>query len=350
MKKILILIALCGGIYTSNAQTNTCNADCSEQGVLAPKPVFRDPVYDGAADPVLLWNPQVQKWWMFYTNRRATMTELPGVSWVFKTPIGIAESTDGANWTYAGTANFPDLPPVCGGDSATFWAPDIVVGTDGKWHMYLSIQPGIAERWSVVQGFIAHLSSTNLRDWKYESALDHLAPRSYDADVIQMPDGTWRQYYRDPAASTFKVIESKDLYAWSEPREALRTRGEGPILFQWKGYFWFIVDDWKGMTAFRSTDGDTWEQQPGESLMPDGTGTGIDDIPNGLHGEILISGDRAYLYYFTHPGRVGEDKKKDEYEQRRTSIQVVELKLDKESWIKADRNSPTYVQLTAPSN
>jgi hypothetical protein len=33
--------------------------------VIAPKPLYRDPVYDGAADPVVIWNPAVQRWWMF---------------------------------------------------------------------------------------------------------------------------------------------------------------------------------------------------------------------------------------------------------------------------------------------
>ena len=27
-------------------------------GHVAPKPLFRDPVYDGAADPVVIWNPR----------------------------------------------------------------------------------------------------------------------------------------------------------------------------------------------------------------------------------------------------------------------------------------------------
>src|ERR1035437_3692938 len=75
-----------------------------QQGKLAAKPLFRDPIYDGAADPIVIWNPQVKKWWMFYTNRRANQTELPGVSWVFGTPIGIAESADSANWKYLGMA------------------------------------------------------------------------------------------------------------------------------------------------------------------------------------------------------------------------------------------------------
>ena len=45
----------------------------------APKPVFRDPVFDGAADPVVIWNRQEEKWFMFYTNRRANADSLDGV-------------------------------------------------------------------------------------------------------------------------------------------------------------------------------------------------------------------------------------------------------------------------------
>ncbi len=334
-------------IYHSRPDTEESDNPNSKNGVLAPKPVFRDPVYDGAADPVVIWNPLVSKWWMFYTNRRATMTELPGVSWVFGTPIGIAESSDGANWKYLGTANFNDLPAECGGkDSVTLWAPDIVLGDDGKWHMYLSIVPGIDVKWGL-PGFIAHLSSTNLRDWKYESRLSQLGTRVIDADILRMPDGIWRMYYKDQTGySHINVTESKDLYFWSTPKEALKIRGEGPIAFQWKGYYWLIVDTWNGQTVHRSKDGNTWQVQPGRPLMPDGEGTGKDDIPNALHANVVISSNRVYMYYFTHPGRIGVDKNKDSYEQRRTSIQVVELKLNEAGWLTANRNEPTYVKLS----
>lgn len=318
-----------------------------EKGVIAPKPVFRDPVYDGAADPIVLWNPLAGKWWMYYTNRRATMIDLPGVSWVFGTPIGIAESNDGANWTYKGTANFVNLPEECGGKDATFWAPDVVQGEDGKWHMYLSIQPGIDVKWGL-PGFIAHLSSTDMLNWKYESRLQQLGTHVIDADVLHMPDGTWRMYYKSSnPSSNISMIKSKDLYTWSDPEEVLKISGEGPIAFQWKNYFWLVIDTWNGQTVYRSKDGDRWELQPGSPLLPDGEGTGLDDIPNALHANVVVSKDRAYLYYFTHPGRIGKDKKQDTYGQRRTSIQVVELKLSPEGWMTADRNHPTYVQLTS---
>jgi len=317
-------------------------------GKLAPKPVFRDPVYDGAADPVVIWNPLVSKWWMFYTNRRATETELPGYSWVFKTPIGIAESDDGANWDYVGFANFPNLPPEAGGDSATLWAPDIIYGDDGNWHMFLSIQAGIAERWGKVPGYIDHLTSHNLRDWQYKKRFN-LPVGSYDADVIKMPDGKWRMYYKDPSnhASTFYYLESTDLNNWSDPNRVMSTKGEGPAVFHWKNYYWMILCDGMGFKTFRSKDANEWELQPGGPLMPEGSGTGSDDVATARHGDVVISNGRAYFYYFTHPGQVGEDTKKDGFEQRRSSIQVVELKL-KDGWIVANRDKPTFVDLEMP--
>ncbi len=315
------------------------------EGVPAPKPVYRDPVYDGAADPMVVWNPHADKWWMFYTNRRANVEGLPGVSWVFGTPVGIAESADGANWSYAGTAEFPDLPVSCGGDSATFWAPDVVKGDDGKWHMYLSIQPGIDVKWGL-PGFIAHLTSNDLRTWKYESRLENLGVRVIDADILRMADGTWRMYYKGQNGySHIGMTESRDLYNWSDPVEVMRISGEGPAVFLWKGNYWMLLDTWKGQQVFRSQDGKAWERQPGDPLLGYGTGTGTDDVPNALHANVVISNDRLYLYYFTHPGRIGEDRAKDGYEQRRTSIQVVELELNSEGWITADRNRPTYVLL-----
>jgi len=320
-----------------------------KEGVPAPKPVFRDPVYDGAADPVVIWNPLAGKWWMYYTNRRANQTELPGVSWVFGTPVGIAESADGANWSYVGTAQFSRLTADCGDKDATFWAPDVVLGDDGKWHMYLSIQPGIDVKWGL-PGFIAHLTSTDMLNWNFESRLSQLGTHVIDADILKMPGGTWRMYYKaSHPYSSISMTESKDLFNWSAPKEVIKINGEGPAVFQWRDQYWMLVDTWNGQTVFRSNDADKWEKQDGSPLLPDGEGTGPDDIPNALHANVVISDQRAYLYYFTHPGRVGEGKKKDTYEQRRTSIQVAELELTREGHMTADRNRTTYVNLLPAS-
>ena len=37
----------------------------------APAPLYRDPVYDGAADPTVVYNKEKKEWWMFYSQRRA---------------------------------------------------------------------------------------------------------------------------------------------------------------------------------------------------------------------------------------------------------------------------------------
>ncbi|TWT87129.1 Beta-xylosidase [Pseudobythopirellula maris] len=337
--------ALRAGLVATGSGTTRFDNFRYQSGALAPKPLFRDPVYDGAADPCIVWNPIVKKWWMFYTNRRSTETELPGVSWVFKTKIGIAESEDGAHWSYVGTANIPRLPEELGGGNATLWAPDIVRGDDGAWRLFLSIQAGVAESWGKVPGYIVQLSSDDLRNWKVDHTFD-LPVGSYDAEAIRTPQGAWRLYYKDPSnhASTFYFLESDDLRRWSEPQRVLSTQGEGPAMFHWKGADWMILCDGRGFKTFRSDDGIDWIQQPGGPLMPHGSGVGTDDTTTARHGDVIVSKNRAYLYYFTHPGRVGEDATKDGYEQRRSSIQVVELKL-RDDRIVAERNDPTYVDL-----
>lgn len=38
----------------------------------APAPLYRDPVTDGAADPVVVWNQEAKSWWMLYTSAGQT--------------------------------------------------------------------------------------------------------------------------------------------------------------------------------------------------------------------------------------------------------------------------------------
>src|SRR5689334_21830804 len=95
MKKNIIIAFLMLCVAHALAQT----------GKRADKPLFRDPIYDGAADPVVVWNKAKKKWWMFYTNRRAASNDTAGVRWCHGTRIGIAESEDGAHWKYVDTAD-----------------------------------------------------------------------------------------------------------------------------------------------------------------------------------------------------------------------------------------------------
>src|SRR5688572_10198231 len=131
----------------------------------APKPLFDDPIYHGAADPSIIYNKHSKTWWMFYTNRRAALNDSTGVAWVHGTRIGIAESKDGKTWRYKDTADINYRPD----NGYTFWAPD-VMGHNGVYHMYLTYVPGIFSDWNHPRT-IVHLSSTDLIKWKYESTL-----------------------------------------------------------------------------------------------------------------------------------------------------------------------------------
>jgi hypothetical protein len=318
----------------------------SQHGKVASKPLFRDPVFDGAADPVVIWNRYERKWFMFYTNRRANVLDLSGVSWVYGSPIGIAESNDGgATWSYHGTAQIvaAHIPGSEGED--TLWAPDVLYH-DGSYHMFLTFVPGIRTDWSGPRR-IVHLTSNDLLQWEYQSTLPLASDRVIDASVLHLPHGTWRLYYNNEAdGKSIYYADSPDLFTWRDGGKLVSERGgEGPKVFNWKDRYCMIVDHWCGFGVYYSTDALNWTPQAQDILaMP---GQGADDRVMGNHADVVVSGDRAYLFYFTHPGRQGTHARKDTSEQRRSSIQVVELKYNAGE-IEAGRDQPTYIVLQPP--
>jgi hypothetical protein len=314
---------------------------CHTMGHVASKPLYRDPLYDGAADPTLIWNPQVKRWWMFYTDRRANALGLSGVAWVHGTPIGIAESADGgAHWKFLRMAQI-DLPAEYGGTNVTHWAPDVIRAPDGTWQMFLTVEPGIFEDWNHPRD-IVQLTSTDLLHWSNPKKISLASDRVIDASVLPLPDGTWRLFYNDErTGKSIHYADSADLQTWTNRGLAFKSRGEGPKAFRWRGKFWCVVDEWKGLGVFRSDNALDWEKQPFNLLAQ--PGTGVDDGVMGGHPDVVVSGERAFLFYFTHPGRRA-GVKGDGYEQRRSSIQVVEL-FAQDGWLGCDRERPTNVSL-----
>lgn len=312
-------------------------------GIRAPKPLYRDPVCDGAADPVLIWNRHEQKWWMFYTNRRANVPGLSGVAWVHGTRIGIAESSDGGvTWTYVGTAEI-DLPAALAGAEPTHWAPEVITAPDGMHHMFLTAVPGVFENWNHPRA-IVHLTSTDLRHWGDPEPLALSSDRVIDACVLQLSDGTWRMWYNNERdRKSIYFADSPDLSVWTDRGKAVGDQaGEGPKVFAWRGAYWMVTDVWQGLAVYRSDDTLTWKRQPDNLLQQ--PGQGADDQVKGGHPDVVVSGDRAFLFYFTHPGRRGAQARKDGTEQRRSSIQVVELEPDG-SWLTCNRDEPTFIRL-----
>ena len=107
-----------------------------------------------------------------------------------------------------------------------------------------------------------------------------------------------------------------------------------------------MVDIWNGLGVYRSDDALAWATQP-ENLVSK-PGKGVDDGVIGGHPDVIVSGDRAYLFYFTHPGRTGPRPWADNYETRRSSIQVVELEY-RDGWLTCDRDKSTYIHLKPPA-
>jgi sucrose-6-phosphate hydrolase SacC (GH32 family) len=313
----------------------------AQQGKIADKPLFRDPVYDGAADPVVIWNKKEKKWFMFYTNRRANVPALDGVTWVHDTRIGIAESTDGgASWKYRDTCNINYRL-----QGYTHWAPE-VIEHKGKYHMYLTYVPGVFKDWKHPRQII-HLTSKNLVDWQYESTLKLASERCIDACVFRLPDGTWRMYYNNElAGKSIYYADSPDLYHWTDSgKKVVGDRaGEGPKVFAWQGKKWMIVDNWRGLGVYSSDDFINWNRQKDNILQE--AGTGIDDGVMGGHADIIVQGEKAYIIYFTHPGKTPENKGKDNTETRRSSLQVTELFYENGE-ITCERNNPTRINLKA---
>ncbi|WP_375436516.1 glycosyl hydrolase [uncultured Hymenobacter sp.] len=307
-------------------------------GKLAPKPLFRDPIYDGAADPVIIWNKQEKKWFMFYTNRRATDTTAAGVTWVHGTRIGIAESVDGgATWRYRDTANINYRPTP----QYTHWAPD-VLEDKGRYHMFLTYVPGIFTDWNHPRS-ILHLTSSDLLNWKYESSLVLATDKVIDASVYRLPDGSWRMWYNNERdGKSIYYADSPDLYHWQDQGKALTERGEGPKVFRWQGRYWMIIDKWKGLGVYSSPDLKQWQPQPERLLeLP---GKGAFDQAIGGHPDVVVQGDRAYLFYFTHPGRTEGTLSAASIDTKRSLIQVVELHYQAGK-LTANRDQPTYIKL-----
>ncbi|MCL3859451.1 hypothetical protein [Actinotalea sp. K2] len=275
-------------------------------------PLFRDPVHDGATDPVLVPHPD-GSWWLFYTQRRATAPG-PGVAWVHGTDIGVAVSHDGgASFLYRGTL---DLATGWGRD--TFWAPEILWAA-GEAHMFVSVITGVPVRWAGHDRRIVHYVSDDLVHWRHVGPVPLSSDRVIDACVAALPshaDGTtggWRMWFKDEAHGSLTwAADSPDLHRWDVVGPVVTGRPhEGPKVFSLGGWHWMIVDEWRGQGVYRSTDLTTWER---DGLILDRGGTRPDDGAIGLHADVVVGdgadgsgrGDSAHVVYFTHPGRTEE--------------------------------------------
>ncbi|TQJ59387.1 hypothetical protein FBY30_1636 [Arthrobacter sp. SLBN-83] len=288
---------------------------------------YRDPVWDGPTDPILVADHLEGEWVLFYTQRRATAPGLTGVEWVHGTGIGVARSSDGgATWRYQGTVE--GLVPPGTETPATLWAPDVVCLGD-RWIMYLTVLGGRRTDWTG-KAEIVQFASHDLESWEYLGAIDLDSPRVIDAAVARCGDGRYRLWYKDEGrgSNTYSAVSGtpEDPSSWALEGVAIPGRPhEGPKVFQLGGSYWMIVDEWRGQAVYRSDDAaGTWVRQEHlDGLLltapesVDGravVGRHADVVPlAGGAGQEPKAGtfdggtQRALLVYFTHPYWGGED-------------------------------------------
>jgi hypothetical protein len=305
-----------------------------------PAPLYRDPVFDGAADPSLVWNDQERAWWVFYTNRRANAPDAQdGVRWCHGTDIGIASSADGGRtWTPRGPAKGLEFEA----GRNTFWAPCLV--EHGRtYHMFLAYVRGVPADWSGDR-HIVHYTSRNLVDWKNEGVIPLSSERVIDAFVYAKPDGGWRMWYKDETnGSHIYAADSGDLYRWTVAGPVITGKAqEGAAVFWWKSSYWMLVDRWRGMGVLRSNDLVNWTEQ--EEGILGALGKRPDDGDIGRHGEVLVQGPEAYIFYFTHPFG---PKAHTEPGKHRSSLQVARLEIT-DGRLVCDRDRPFPLELGPP--
>jgi hypothetical protein len=293
-------------------------------GKPAPRPLYRDPVYDAPTDPVLCFQAETGRWLMYYTARRGNLSpqEAPGVSWVHGTEIGVAQSTDGgATWKYLGTAGINYRRD--NKDGFTYWAPE-VIWNEGIYHMFLTYVPGVFNDWHHPRQII-HLTSHDGLKWETQGPIDLHSDRVIDPCVIHLPGSGWRMWYKDEQGGSRMLFyaDSPDLKTWvPKGRAVTEFNGEGPKVIHWRDHYWLIADCWaNGMRVWKSDDCTHWAPQP-ETLV-------------GSHGDAVLSGNRVWWFYFTNRPN----------HERTTAIDVVELDVIDGRLLAADPAKPTLMDL-----
>ena len=127
----------------------------------------------------------------------------------------------------------------------------------------------------------------------------------------------WYKDERKPKALSY--ADSPDLNRWEPKGNAVTDRnGEGPKVFAGKASTgWSPIPGPPACASGAPAIASTWKPQD-ETLL-------------GNHGDVVVSGDRAWWFYFT-PGR-------------RTSISVVELSVSGGKLLPGDPAAPTYIDL-----
>jgi Glycosyl hydrolases family 43 len=305
-----------------------------------PVPAFADPHYCGSCDPEVVWNPFEKVWSIYYTGRRPAL----GMSSSCGNPIGVASSKDMKKWTFRGYCIFDGKGGLPDGDQ-TFWAPGVIVSGKNA-HMFVTYKADATPPWGT-GGCIAHYVapiSDMINGWKRVDVTIS-EDNCLDANVIKLPNGTFRMYYvggyNNPESKgrrTIRYAESPDLMSWTIKGEVQGDVNkesitsipyqEGVYVFLYNKRYYMIADPHKGLSTYSSEDGVVWKYHG--QIMQGGTSPRLLDWSQARHPSVLIKGKKVYIVYHVEPFRPDVLKGRLEPHQRYAFIQIAELRCDKD--------------------
>ncbi|MFM9911076.1 MAG: hypothetical protein ACKVOW_17175 [Chitinophagaceae bacterium] len=215
--------------------------------------------------------------------------------------------------------------------------------------MLVSYIKGVYEDWGGERK-IFHYTSKDLRVWEPVKATG--LSGCIDASVFQLPNGSWKMWFKNEEKGSFTYAAiSNDLINWKllEKPEVDNRHHEAPIVFFWKNSYWMVTDptyeEYTGLDVFSSTDALHWKYN---NTILNKPGIRPDDIDQGRHPDVKVVNGKAYIFYFTHPGRIYPYEKKEDpdanrYRYRRSSLQVAELELNDDK-ISCNRNKYALIK------
>ena len=339
MNKVLVLmrmLALLLLVLLAACRTEAQPTGENEHPV--PSPLFVDPNYQGSCDPEVVWNSHEQRWYVYYTARKATKEN----TWL-GTPIGVISSADLVDWQFEEYCSFDGV----GGRqdaTSTFWAPAIIAH-QGKLHMFVTWKPDtlpVLGPWGG-PGKIVHyvaLEDDPVAGWTKVADMHDSTLNTIDATVYRQGD-LFHEWYKGKEKGARKNelyhVVSANLYDWENRgfsqsdvfNEAATGHDfeEAPYIFQWKERFWLITDPHEGLLVYDSPNGEDWKFQGTILKEP---GTRPLDNSRGRHCSVAVIDDRAFIFYHVEPWREYGDRRifDQPISNRRSVLQVAELLYD----------------------
>lgn len=299
-------------------------------------PLYEDPLFNSAKDGTIVWNRRERNWWYIYMQIRNACVE-PGASIHHATSLGAASSNDGGvNWTYRGRLQGLEWEP----GRNTFWAPDIVWMGD-HYQALITYVHGIGPRWQGDRQLLRYRSN-DLFHWELIGAVQGLeSTRSLDGCLYRMPDQMWGLWYKDEIIdrTCFAVGDEQFRFQKIGVFDPDLVAAEGPDVFAWRGSHWLLADDLGGtggLRVYRSDDCRNWRKQP---CILGTSGTRSEDVGPAKHAEVVVSGDNAYVFYWT-----SRDQGSHEDARQLCVLQVAKLQMI-DGQLACDRNADFELNL-----